>query len=672
MNRHLTTKLAFNSCEHDYLHEMKKLTPQQLKSDEENLILKRQLQRQKKARKQAESILEEKSYELYQTNQSLQESIAQLDRRVDERTQELRDAKNLSEKNAQDLEKSNKRFELVLEASKAGLWEINCETREVRCSERLANMFHLSLTEATEKLADLSIFAGENGREVKARLNKAMASETTVDLECEIAVGNGPARWFKLNARTHFDTNGKALWLAGAFVDINERIEIALSAQHMATHDNLTNIANRALFNKRMAEAHEASIRSNEIFSIIILDLNAFKEVNDEHGHQAGDQLLRHVANNVLSVVQNTDTVARLGGDEFAIILRDIKTVDYVTAVCQKIIYRCGKKITCNEAQVGIRISMGVATYPNDGATTSELIRNADLAMYHAKKNKNSQSAFHIFSHELVADIQQARAIRLAIKEGMKKQEFILHYQPKYHVESNRILGVEALIRWPRADGSYTPPDEFIPHAEEGGLINELSEWIINEGCKQAARWFRQGLEIPVAINLSPLQFAEQNLPNIFYDALRRNNLPGTMIGVEITENCVIDDLYRTTHQLSLLRALGIEVSIDDFGTGYSSLSYLHQLPIQVIKIDRSFIGQVTDNPESATIADAIIKLSHALGATVVAEGVETEEQLAWLKERKCEAAQGYYFSPALPAAKIPTLASVTFQASPKDSRQAG
>jgi len=651
---------------------MKDLAPKKLESDEEILILKRQLERQKSARKQAESILEEKSYELYQANQSLQESIAQLDKRVDERTQELTAAKNLSDKNAQDLEKSNKRFELVLDASQAGLWEINCETLEVRCSERLANMFHLPLNEVAEKLSNLSIFAGETRSEVKARLNKAMDSETTVNLECEIVVGTGAARWFKLNARTHFDTNGKALWLAGAFVDINERVEIAVSAQHMATHDNLTNIANRALFNKKMEEALEASLRSSEVFSVIILDLNAFKEVNDEHGHQAGDQLLRHVANNILSVVKNTDTVARLGGDEFAIILRGIKTAAYVQAICQKIIHRCGKKITCNEVQVGTYISMGVATYPNDGKTTSELIRNADLAMYHAKKKKISESAFHVFSHELVANIQQARAMRLAIKEGIEKQDFILHYQPKYNVENNRILGVEALIRWPRADGSYTPPDEFIPHAEEGGLINELSEWIINEGCKQAARWFRQGLEIPVAINLSPLQFAEQNLPDIFYDALRRNNLPGRMIGVEITENCVIDDLHRTNHQLSMLRALGLEVSIDDFGTGYSSLSYLHQLPIQVIKIDRSFIGQVTDNPESATIADAIIKLSHSLGATVVAEGVETEEQLAWLKERKCEAAQGYYFSPALPAAKIPTLASVTFQASSKNSRQAG
>lgn len=651
---------------------MKDLAPKKLESDEEILILKRQLERQKSARKQAESILEEKSYELYQANQSLQESIALLDKRVDERTQELTAAKNLSDKNAHDLEKSNKRFELVLDASQAGLWEINCETLEVRCSERLANMFQLPLKEVTEKLSNLSIFAGETRSEVKARLNKAMASETTVNLECEIVAGTGAARWFKLNARTHFDTNGKALWLAGAFVDINERVEIAVSAQHMATHDNLTNIANRALFNKKMEEALEASLRSSEVFSVIILDLNAFKEVNDEHGHQAGDQLLRHVANNILSVVKNTDTVARLGGDEFAIILRGIKTAAYVQAICEKIIHRCGKKITCNEVQVGTYISMGVATYPNDGKTTSELIRNADLAMYHAKKKKISESAFHVFSHELVANIQQARAMRLAIKEGIEKQDFILHYQPKYNVENNRILGVEALIRWPRADGSYTPPDEFIPHAEEGGLINELSEWIINEGCKQAARWFRQGLEIPVAINLSPLQFAEQNLPDIFYDALRRNNLPGRMIGVEITENCVIDDLHRTNHQLSMLRALGLEVSIDDFGTGYSSLSYLHQLPIQVIKIDRSFIGQVTDNPESATIADAIIKLSHALGATVVAEGVETEEQLAWLKERKCEAAQGYYFSPALPAAKIPTLASVTFQASSKNSRQAG
>lgn len=651
---------------------MKDLAPKKLESDEEILILKRQLERQKSARKQAESILEEKSYELYQANQSLQESIALLDKRVDERTQELTAAKNLSDKNAQDLEKSNKRFELVLDASQAGLWEINCETLEVRCSERLANMFQLPLKEVTEKLSNLSIFAGENRSEVKARLNKAMASETTVNLECEIVAGTGAARWFKLNARTHFDTNGKALWLAGAFVDINERVEIAVSAQHMATHDNLTNIANRALFNKKMEEALEASLRSSEVFSVIILDLNAFKEVNDEHGHQAGDQLLRHVANNILSVVKNTDTVARLGGDEFAIILRGIKTAAYVQAICEKIIHRCGKKITCNEVQVGTYISMGVATYPNDGKTTSELIRNADLAMYHAKKKRISESAFHVFSHELVANIQQARAMRLAIKEGIEKQDFILHYQPKYNVETNRILGVEALIRWPRADGSYTPPDEFIPHAEEGGLINELSEWIINEGCKQAARWFRQGLEIPVAINLSPLQFAEQNLPDIFYDALRRNNLPGRMIGVEITENCVIDDLHRTNHQLSMLRALGLEVSIDDFGTGYSSLSYLHQLPIQVIKIDRSFIGQVTDNPESATIADAIIKLSHSLGATVVAEGVETEEQLAWLKERKCEAAQGYYFSPALPAAKIPTLASVTFQASSKNSRQAG
>ncbi len=423
----------------------------------------------------------------------------------------------------------------------------------------------------------------------------------------------------------------------------------------MATHDTLTKVANRALFNENLERAMKESKERNELFCVAIADLNSFKEINDNYGHVAGDQLLRHVADSMQSIVGNTGTVARLGGDEFAVILRDTKNTENVRKICEKIVAQCTKPILHDDAEINIHISLGVSTYPTDGRNIFNLTRHADLAMYHGKKAGNNESSCCFFSSEIDAKDRAAREIKVDIRRAIERQDFILHYQPKYNILTNRVEGVEALIRWPREDGSFTPPDEFIPHAEESGLINELSAWIIDEGCRQAAEWHRQGLAIPIALNMSPVQFANGDLPYIFQAALRHHSLPGEMIGIEITENCFIEDenLGQTNNQLKILNELGIEISIDDFGTGYSSLSYLHQLPIQVIKIDRSFIAQLFVSAEGTAIVDAIIKLSHALGKTLVAEGVETKEQLAWLREKKCESAQGYYFSPALSPVKI-------------------
>ena len=622
---------------------------------EEVLTLRRQVLRQKAARKQAESILEQKSYELYQVNQTLQESIARLDQRVEDRTAALTAAIDRSEEGARKLERVNERFARVAEASGAGIWEINLQTKEIYCSPKLARIFGFSIAETTYRLKNYHLFKGAGSEEVNKQFGRVNISSTPIDLECQIVVGDGSSHWFKLNALTHKDNNGKPLRLTGAFFDINETVKNRLLVEHMATHDTLTKVANRALFNENLERAIKESRESNELFCVAIADLNSFKEINDNYGHVAGDQLLRHVANNMQSVVGNTGTVARLGGDEFAVILRDIKNAENVRKICEKIVARCTKPILHDDVEISIHISLGVSTYPTDGRNIFNLTRHADLAMYHGKRAGNNESGFCFFSPEIDAKDRAAREIKVDIRRAIERQDFILHYQPKYNILTSRMEGVEALIRWPRVDGSFTPPEEFIPHAEESGLINELSAWIIDEGCRQAAEWHRQGLAIPIALNISPVQFANGDLPYIFQAALRHHSLPGEMIGIEITENCFIEDenLGQTSSQLKILNELGIEISIDDFGTGYSSLSYLHQLPIQVIKIDRSFVTQLFVSAEGAAIVDSIIKLSHALGKTLVAEGVETEEQLAWLLEKKCESAQGNYFSPALSPVKI-------------------
>ena len=623
--------------------------------NEEVLILRRQVLRQKAARKQAESILEQKSYELYQVNQTLQESIARLDQRVADRTAALTAARDLSEEGARQLERVNARFARVAEASGAGIWEINLQNKEIYCSPKLAQIFGLSIPETTYRLKNYHLFKGAGSEEVNKQFGRINNSGTPVDLECQIVVGDGSPHWFKLNALTHKDNNGKPLRLTGAFFDINETVKNRLLVEHMATHDTLTKVANRALFNENLEIAIKESKESGELFCVVIADLNAFKEINDTYGHGAGDQLLRHVADSMQAVVGNTGTVARLGGDEFAVILRDTRNAENVRKICEKIVARCTKPILHHDVEISIHISLGVSTYPADGRNIFDLARHADLAMYHGKRAGNNESGFCFFSSEIDAKDREAREIKVDIRRAIGRQDFILHYQPKYNILTSRMEGVEALIRWPREDGSFTPPDEFIPHAEENGLINELSAWIIDEGCRQAAEWHRQGLAIPIALNMSPVQFANGDLPYIFQAALRHHSLPGEMIGIEITENCFIEDenLGQTNNQLKILNELGIEISIDDFGTGYSSLSYLHQLPIQVIKIDRSFIAQLFVSAEGTAIVDAIIKLSHALGKTLVAEGVETQEQLAWLREKKCESAQGYYFSPALSPIKI-------------------
>lgn len=623
---------------------------------EENSALKRHAERHKSGRLQAEKILEQKSYELFTSNENLKKVVLELDKRVAHRTSELTAAKDFAENNALKLEKSNQRFELVLDASNAGIWEKNLTTNEWYCSQRLAMMLDTSVSDVVERLEHGSLLLGNENQKFTHLFEGDVTEDTTININCQMVMGDGSSRWFRLNASTEFDRNGKALWAAGAFVDINELQETTRLIKHIATHDSLTKIPNRDLFNTELKSTLKDAMTTGKIFSLIMLDLNNFKDVNDEFGHQAGDHLLHHVAESIQLTLRKADTVARLGGDEFAILLTNVNDKVSVKSICNNILQACEKPTIYEDVALSITVSMGVALFVGRDETPSSLLKNADLAMYFAKKQRVSGSAVHFFTSDMDISIRKARESKQQIKRAIVNEEFILHYQPKYDIGTSTMQGVEALIRWPQADGTLTPPDQFIPQSEEGGMIDSLGQWVIEQSCRQAGKWKRDDLNIKVAINLSPLQFASQNLPGIFSNAISRNNLSGDMLEVEITESCILENIEGVSRQLHALREMGIVVSLDDFGTGYASFTYLHQLPIQIVKIDQTFIAELGTDQESMSIVDAIIKLSHSLGKTVTAEGVETVEQLRWLKSKKCDVAQGFYFSKPLIPQKIEEL----------------
>ena len=436
-----------------------------------------------------------------------------------------------------------------------------------------------------------------------------------------------------------------------AIVDITERRKAEARIAYMAHHDGLTNLPNRELYQERLKQALESGEGGNKRVAVLCVDLDLFKNVNDSHGHPVGDRLLKLVAERLRGQVRGNNLAARLGGDEFAVILPSDVSPNEASDFAARLIKVLSATYDIDGNELVIGASIGIALSPGDGESSEELMRNADLALYRAKEDGRGVHRF--FEREMDRQAQKRRDMELDLRRALANGEFELHYQPLVHVASDSISGFESLLRWRHPDKGMISPADFIPVAEDIGLIVAIGEWVLREACAEAMKW---PADIKVAVNLSPVQFRSRNLVQVVISALAQSGLSPGRLELEITESVFLAETETNLAILHQLRELGVSISMDDFGTGYSSLSYLRSFPFDKIKIDRSFVKDLAKRSDSVAIVRAISGLGRSLNITTTAEGVETMDQLDWLRAEGCNEVQGFLFSAARPASEIEQL----------------
>jgi len=439
--------------------------------------------------------------------------------------------------------------------------------------------------------------------------------------------------------------------------NISDYKRAAQKINYLAYYDTLTDLPNRYLFNDRLKQAISLVEREKKLLAILFLDLDNFKQINDTMGHKTGDQLLRSVAERLMQCVRASDTVthvsieesssmvARLGGDEFTILLNKIANIEEPAIVAGRILKRLAEPFTIGAQELYVTASMGIAVYPFDGKDLDTLLINADVAMYQAKNQ--GRNGYQYYSESMNKFTFERFTIENKLRKALDHNEFMLFYQPQVNIQTGQLIGVEALIRWLQPDLVLTRPGEFIPLAEQTGLIIPMGEWVLRHACEQTKAWQQAGLKaMCMTVNVSAMQFKQDNFLNTISQILSDTGLDPHSLQLELTESTIMQNSENTIKKLRALQAMGVQTSIDDFGTGYSSLKYLKHFPLSTLKIDTSFVKELTTSPTDQSIVKAIITLAHNFNLKVVAEGVETVEQLAYLRDCDCEAVQGYFICP--------------------------
>ncbi|MGM0648789.1 MAG: putative bifunctional diguanylate cyclase/phosphodiesterase [Bacteroidota bacterium] len=428
-----------------------------------------------------------------------------------------------------------------------------------------------------------------------------------------------------------------------------------LNMAHMAQHDSLTGLPNRSLLKERLSQAIGLASRHGNQLALMFLDLDLFKQINDSLGHQVGDELLKSVAKRLTSCVRSTDTVCRLGGDEFVIMLAEINHPRVAAQIAEKIHKSFSDPFIIGEHEINVDLSIGISVYPDDSQDTDTLIKNADTAMYHAKEN--GRNHFEFFEKDMNAKAVSRMFLEKSLRRALSQKEFILHYQPKINLVSGEMTGSEALIRWLDSDLGIMYPDDFLWIAEESRLIVEIDEWVIQEACHQVKKWLDSGLPaLSVAVNVSAFNFRDKHFLENISLILEKTGLPPDYLELELTENILMGNAESSVSILKALKNMGIKLSIDDFGMGSSSMSYLKRFPIDTLKIDRSFVNKITLGKDDAAIVSAVIGMGKSFNQRVIAEGVETPEQLFSLQTLECDEGQGFYFNHPMPAEDFTSL----------------
>ena len=466
---------------------------------------------------------------------------------------------------------------------------------------------------------------------------------------------DGSMFWNELLVAPVRDEKGKVTHFIGVQNDITERMRYESQLERQANYDTLTALPNRNLFHDRLGQALTYAHRHDSGLAVLLIDLDHFKNINDSLGHTAGDILLQDVAGRIAGCVREGDTVARLGGDEFVAILSEIAAEEDATVVTRKILKAMAEPYTIEGHELHVTGSIGIALHPRDGGDAETLLKCADAALYRSKDL--GRNMYQFFNVEMNTKAMERLMLEGGLRRALEQREFLLHYQPRVDLRTGEITGMEALVRWQHPEKGLIPPLRFIPVAEETGLIVPLGEWVLRTACEQNKSWQRAGLKpVCVAVNLSACQFRHQDLVQVVADILKETDLDPGYLELEMTESLIMHNVEETIATLTRLKAMGVKLSIDDFGTGYSSLSYLKRFPIDMLKIDQSFVRNITTDPDDAAIAKTIISMAHDMQLKVIAEGVETEEQKSFLRLRHCDEMQGYFFSRPVPAGEFEVL----------------
>ena len=474
------------------------------------------------------------------------------------------------------------------------------------------------------------------------------------DREVEMQDRMGRRFWLLLSAQ-RIQYAGEACLLK-ALHNIDDRKRLQDDMRYRAMHDSLTNLPNRGMFLESLDRALRKSRRKRNRISVLFIDLDRFKVVNDTLGHQAGDQLLQAVSERLRSAVRDSDLVARLGGDEFVVLVEDHGGPEEVMIVAQKVLEMLDRPVLIEWREVHISCSIGIASYPEDGEEVEALVKNADIAMYQAKER--GRNNFQFYSPELNKLTLQRFELETRLKGALERGEFFLQYQPEVDLQTGRVMGVEALVRWQDPKTGLVMPIDFIPLAEETGTIIPIGRWVLEQALADLQSWRDQGLDLYISVNISARQFQHHELVNEIFQALQAHSIEPRHLRLEVTETMMMHDPPAAERALRALKGLGVELAVDDFGTGFSSLSLVRRFPIHVVKIDKSFVGGCPQNRECVAIVQAVAAMAFTLGLRVVAEGVETEEQRTIVASLGCDGAQGYFFSRPVVASAVPWLAA--------------
>jgi diguanylate cyclase (GGDEF)-like protein len=578
----------------------------------------------------------------------------------EEMSARLKQQYELGKEQEEALRVRNLQFDTAINNMSQGLCFFDASQRLIVCNDRYLEMYDLppdrvgpgtTLTEIVDLRFEAGSFPAMSRDEYLHWRSKVAVSAVQTDSIVELRNG----RTFKIRHRPMPDLG----WVA-THEDITEQRQSEVKIEHMAHHDALTELANRVLLNARLEQA----LGREEIVAVHHLDLDQFKAVNDSFGHHAGDKLLKIVAERLCGLVRETDTIGRMGGDEFVIVQAPIADPADATSLAQRVIDLLSEPYDIDGHQAVIGASIGISVGPGDGTTPDRLLRNADLALYRAKGD--GRGMFRFFEPVMDLQMQTRRVMEQDLRKALPAGEFELHYQPVVNLASNEISGFEALIRWNHPTKGVISPAAFIPLAEEIGFIVPIGEWVIRQACATAAQWPEN---LHIAVNISAVQFRNPGLMQVIVGALAASGLQPTRLEIEITETVLLHNKEATLAVLHQLRELGIRIAMDDFGTGYSSLTYLQSFPFDKIKIDRSFVKDITENSGSLNIVRAVAALANGMGMTATAEGVETKEQLDRIASEGCTEMQGFLFSRPLPAREIERLFLLGHEAKPAPGR---
>jgi diguanylate cyclase (GGDEF)-like protein/PAS domain S-box-containing protein len=477
-------------------------------------------------------------------------------------------------------------------------------------------------------------------------MTEAIRQDQTVGLtpNCVLIRRNGSDAAIEDSAAPIHDRRGQVTGAVMVFHDVTSARALSLRMSYLAQHDSLTDLPNRMLLNDRLHQAIVLAERHRQRLAVLFLDVDRFKHVNDSVGHVIGDRLLQSLGQRLLTCVRNSDTVSRQGGDEFVILLSEVTHAADAAVSAEKLLLASSEPHRIDQHDLEVTVSIGIATYPDDGTDAETLLKRADFAMYHAKDS--GRNNYQFFEPKMNARALKRQSLESDLRHAVERREFALHYQPKVNLHSGAITGIEALIRWHHPQRGLVLPAQFIPIAEECGFIVPIGQWVLRESCQQAKLWQEAGLpSARVAINVSTVELRAHDFLTGLHAILMETGLDPIHLELELTETFLMQDATSTAAVLSAIHELGVRLTLDDFGTGYSSLSHLKRFPIGTLKIDQSFVRNITTDADDASIVSAVINMAKSLGMCVVAEGVETPQQLAFLREHNCPEGQGYYFS---------------------------